>query len=50
MTRTIQKETEDMINSGIFDTSNDFTVVAQPFMKNMGVPKKVFDRNFFLSI
>lgn len=42
MTREIQTRTEELINSGVYDTSDDFTVVAQPFMKNMGVPKKVF--------
>lgn len=42
MTKEIQTRTEELINSGVYDTSDNFTVVAQPFMKNMGVPKKVF--------
>lgn len=36
-----QQGTYDLVNSGIYDTSDDFTVVLQPFMEHMKVPKKV---------
>ncbi|CAF3262459.1 unnamed protein product [Rotaria socialis] len=35
-----QQATNDLIDSGIFDTSDDFTVVRQPFMEHMAVPLK----------
>jgi phospholipase B1 len=33
-----QKETNALIDSGIYDTREDFTVVRQPFMEHMQVP------------
>ncbi|CAF0947262.1 unnamed protein product [Rotaria sp. Silwood1] len=33
-----QKATNELIDSGIYDTRNDFTVVRQPFMEHMKVP------------
>ncbi|CAF0965028.1 unnamed protein product [Adineta steineri] len=33
-----QRATTELISSGIYDTSNDFTVVLQPFMEHMKVP------------
>ncbi|RNA24384.1 phospholipase membrane-associated-like [Brachionus plicatilis] len=39
-TQEIQQQTEDLIHSGVYDTSEDFTVVAHPFMKNMRPPTK----------
>ncbi|CAF0724936.1 unnamed protein product [Rotaria sp. Silwood1] len=33
-----QRETTALIDSGIYDTSDDFTVVRQPFMEHMKVP------------
>jgi hypothetical protein len=47
MTSKIQKGTEEIVNSGAYDTSDDFTVVLQHFMKNMRPPKKVI--NFVLN-
>ena len=38
-----QTATIDLINTGIYDTSDDFTVVLQPFMEHMKVPKNVND-------
>ncbi|CAF2361115.1 unnamed protein product [Rotaria sp. Silwood2] len=35
-----QRETTVLIDSGIYDTSDDFTVVRQPFMEHMKVPLK----------
>jgi phospholipase B1 len=35
-----QKATNALIDSGIYDTSDDFTVVRQPFMEHMKVPVK----------
>jgi len=35
-----QKVTTELIKSGIYDTSDDFTVVLQPFMEHMKVPTK----------
>ncbi|RNA03249.1 phospholipase membrane-associated-like, partial [Brachionus plicatilis] len=40
ITKNIQIGTEQLINSGIYDTTDDFTVVAQPFMKKMKAPQK----------
>lgn len=36
-----QKATNALIDSGIYDTSDDFTVVRQPFMEHMKVPTMV---------
>jgi phospholipase B1 len=36
-----QRVTSDFIDSGIYDTSDDFTVVRQPFMEHMKVPTTV---------
>lgn len=36
-----QKATTELIDSGIYDTSDDFTVVRQPFMEHMKVPAAV---------
>ena len=36
-----QKATNALIDSGIYDTSDDFTVVRQPFMEDMEVPLMV---------
>jgi len=36
-----QKRTNDFIDSGIYDTADDFTVVRQPFMEHMSVPQTV---------
>ncbi|UJR25850.1 hypothetical protein I4U23_007200 [Adineta vaga] len=33
-----QKSTAQLIDSGIYDTADDFTVVRQPFMEHMKVP------------
>ncbi|CAF0857328.1 unnamed protein product [Adineta ricciae] len=33
-----QKATSELIDSGIYDTSDDFTIVRQPFMEHMKVP------------
>ncbi|CAF3646025.1 unnamed protein product [Adineta steineri] len=33
-----QRATTELISSGIYDTSDDFTVVLQPFMEHMKVP------------
>jgi phospholipase B1 len=33
-----QKATNELIDSGIYDTADDFTVVRQPFMEHMTVP------------
>ncbi|CAF1348557.1 unnamed protein product [Rotaria magnacalcarata] len=35
-----QKVTNELIDSGIYDVKNDFTVVRQPFMEHMKVPNK----------
>jgi len=35
-----QKATNELIQSGIYDTADDFTVVCQPFMEHMTVPVK----------
>ncbi|CAF1084675.1 unnamed protein product [Brachionus calyciflorus] len=39
LTKEVQTKTEVLINSGIYDTSDDFTVVIQPFMKNVSPAK-----------
>ena len=36
-----QRATSALIDSGIYDTSDDFTVVRQPFMEKMKVPTTV---------
>jgi hypothetical protein len=36
-----QRATDALIDSGIYDTSDDFTVVRQPFMEHMKVPATV---------
>ena len=36
-----QKVTTEFIDSGIYDTSDDFTVDRQPFMEHMKVPLTV---------
>ncbi len=36
-----QKLTTELINSGLYDTKEDFTVVVQPFMEHMTVPTTV---------
>jgi len=36
-----QAKTTQLIDSGIYDTSDDFTVVRQPFMEHMTVPVTV---------
>jgi phospholipase B1 len=36
-----QKSTSALIDSGVYDTSDDFTVVRQPFMEHMTVPTTV---------
>jgi hypothetical protein len=36
-----QKITNTLIDSGIYDTNDDFTIVRQPFMENMRVPTTV---------
>lgn len=36
-----QRVTDELIDSGIYDTSDDFTIVRQPFMHHMKVPRKV---------
>ena len=41
LTKIFQEETENLINSGQYDTNDDFTVVLQPFMKFMRPPQKV---------
>ncbi|CAF4133597.1 unnamed protein product [Rotaria sp. Silwood2] len=33
-----QRATNELVDSGIYDTRNDFTVVRQPFMEHMQVP------------
>ena len=46
-----QKATDALIDSGIYDTSDDFTVVRQPFMEHMKVPttvKNLIKRNFLM--
>ncbi|XP_028634820.1 phospholipase B1, membrane-associated [Grammomys surdaster] len=37
--RQYQKETEELIKSGQYDTRNDFTVVVQPFFENVAMPR-----------
>ena len=37
----MQKQLEEMIDEGDFDNSDDFTVVIQPFFKNVQLPEKV---------
>jgi len=37
-TRLYQKETQDLIGSGRYDTRDDFTVVNQPFFRNTDLP------------
>jgi len=41
ITKQYQKGVEDLVASGRYDTSDDFTVVLQPFMKLMKPPTKV---------
>ena len=41
MTFQYQQATTELIESGIYDTSDDFTVVQQPFMEHMKVPVTV---------
>ena len=36
-----QRATSELIDSGVYDTSDDFTVVRQPFMEHMKVPATV---------
>ena len=36
-----QKQTNALIDSGIYDTADDFTIVRQPFMEHMKVPSTV---------
>jgi hypothetical protein len=36
-----QKATNELIDSGIYDTKPDFTIVRQPFMEHMKVPTTV---------
>jgi hypothetical protein len=36
-----QAQTNAFIDSGIYDTDDDFTVVRQPFMEHMTVPSTV---------
>ena len=36
-----QRVTSALIDSGIYDTSDDFTIVRQPFMEKMKVPTTV---------
>lgn len=36
-----QQATNELIDSGIYDTSDDFTIVRQPFMEHMKVPLQV---------
>ena len=42
ITNAYQNGTEELVKSGRYDTSDDFTVVIQPFMKLMKPPKTVF--------
>ena len=42
-----QKITNALIDSGIYDTKDDFTIVRQPFMEHMKVPTTVKCRIFF---
>lgn len=49
MTRAIQKDTETLVSSGRYE-KDDFTVVLQPFMKNMSPPKNeqgAYDLTYF---
>jgi phospholipase B1 len=38
LTKGFQRGVEDLINSGRYDTKDDFTVVVQPFMTKMSPP------------
>ncbi|XP_031212080.1 phospholipase B1, membrane-associated isoform X2 [Mastomys coucha] len=48
--RQYQKGTEKLIESGRYDTRDDFTVVVQPFFENVAMPRTpegLPDRSFF---
>ncbi|XP_051026632.1 phospholipase B1, membrane-associated [Acomys russatus] len=48
--RQYQKETEKLIESGRYDTRDDFTVVLQPFFENVAMPRTLEglpDSSFF---
>ncbi|GAB1289514.1 Phospholipase B1, membrane-associated [Apodemus speciosus] len=42
--RQYQKETEKLIESGRYDTKDDFTVVLQPFFENVTMPRTPLER------
>ena len=44
-----QQATNELIDSGIYDTSDDFTVVRQPFMEHMKVPLTVLEKRNLLN-
>ncbi|XP_006504111.1 phospholipase B1, membrane-associated isoform X2 [Mus musculus] len=48
--RDYQKKTEELINSGRYDTRDNFTVVVQPLFENVSMPRTpegVPDKSFF---
>jgi hypothetical protein len=50
ITLAMQVGANDLVSSGRYDTTDTFTVVAQPFMTQMGPPKTVISReNFFIT-
>ena len=38
-TKAYQQKVQDLVDSGIYDAREDFTVVLQPFMRDMLHPK-----------
>ncbi len=44
-----QESTKNLIDSGRYDTTEDFTVVVQPFMSDMAPPQLVIQVGFSLT-
>lgn len=44
--RSYQQGIRDLVNSGRYDTRDDFTVVAQPFFEDTAIPRLVTNAYF----
>lgn len=43
-TKAYQQKVQDLVDSGIYDVREDFTVVLQPFMRDMLIPRTMKDQ------
>lgn len=44
--RSYQQGIRDLVNSGRYDTRDDFTVVSQPFFEDTAIPRLVSNAYF----